>query len=67
MRLLNKIKTSFYTSSPFSNIKKAIDVTRTLHFFLSKGKLLPHLSDVYVLTLLLAGLLHDLAHPGLDA
>lgn len=67
MRLLNKVKTSFYASSPFSNLKKSIDVTRTLHYFLSKGRLLPHLSDVYVFTLFLAGLLHDLAHPGLDA
>lgn len=67
MRLLNKVKTSFYGTTPFTGLKKSIDVTRSLHFFLSKGKLLVHLSDLYVLTLLLSGLLHDIAHPGLDA
>lgn len=43
-----------------------IDTTRNFHYFVKYGELMTHLSDLQVMAGLLACLMHDVAHPGVN-
>jgi len=55
-----------YVDTPYHNSLHAADVTQTVHFFLSVGGLATFLDKFEILGLLLAAMVHDLGHDGLN-
>ena len=55
-----------YLDAPYHNALHAADVTQTVHFFLSEGGLATFLEKFEILGLLLAAMVHDLGHDGLN-
>jgi len=45
---------------------RAVEVTRNFHYFTRTGELMNHFSDLNVMAGLLACLLHDVSHPGVN-
>ena len=45
---------------------KAIEVTRNYHYFIKKGDLMKHLSDLNIMACYLSCLMADLGHPGVN-
>ena len=64
--LLLNIKNECYETTQFHNVLRVIDTTRNFHYFVKYGELMTHLSDLQVMAGLLACLLHDVAHPGVN-
>eukprot|EP01097_Dermamoeba_algensis_P005358 TRINITY_DN3408_c0_g1_i1.p1 TRINITY_DN3408_c0_g1~~TRINITY_DN3408_c0_g1_i1.p1 ORF type:complete len:821 (-),score=168.38 TRINITY_DN3408_c0_g1_i1:216-2678(-) len=53
-----------YQSNPYHNAIHAADVTQTLNFFITSGGLSEYLTDLDILSALMAALVHDYDHPG---
>lgn len=53
-----------YQDAPYHNNSHGADVARTLHFFLAKGEIRSYLSPLEIMAALIAGLVHDVDHPG---
>ena len=64
--LLKSIKSSFYENNQFHNVVKAVEVTRNYHYFIKKGDLMKHLSDLNIMACFLSCLMGDLGHPGVN-
>ena len=64
--LLNNIKLECYETTQFHNSLRVIDTTRNFHYFVKYGELMSHLSDLQVMAGLLACMMHDVAHPGVN-
>lgn len=64
--LLKSIKSSFYENNQFHNVVKAVEVTRNYHYFIKKGDLMRHLSDLNIMACFLSCLMGDLGHPGVN-
>jgi hypothetical protein len=55
-----------YHDNPYHNATHAIDITQTLHHFLSVGGLGTHMPPHTVLAAILAAVGHDCGHPGVN-
>lgn len=64
--LLKSIKSSFYENNQFHNVVKAVEITRNFHYFIKKGDLMRHLSDLNIMACFLSCLMGDLGHPGVN-
>lgn len=66
---LNAIENGYDATQPYHHATHAADVTRSMHFFLHKGglKAAADLTSLDVLSALLASLIHDYAHGGLNS
>jgi len=64
--LLLNIKNECYETTQFHNSLRVIDTTRNFHYFVKYGELMNYLSDLQVMAGLLACMLHDVAHPGVN-
>jgi hypothetical protein len=64
--LLKSIKSSFYENNQFHNVVKAVEVARNYHYFIKKGDLMKHLSDLNIMACFLSCLMGDLGHPGVN-
>jgi hypothetical protein len=61
---LTELNEGFSTNSnPFHNAIWTVDVMKTLQFFIDSANLGKYVSDLNILSLLLAGLIHDVQHP----
>jgi hypothetical protein len=45
---------------------KAVEVARNYHYFIKKGDLMKHLSDLNIMACFLSCLMGDLGHPGVN-
>jgi len=57
---------SGYLNNSYHNSYHGADVTRTLHYFLCRGELADHMSDIELLAAIVAAAVHDIDHPGLN-
>ena len=55
-----------YHDNPYHNATHAIDITQTLHHFLSVGGLGTHMPPHTILAAILAAVGHDCGHPGVN-
>ena len=56
---------SSYNENPYHNSRHACDVTNSLIFFIENSNLVHHLSQIELLSAIIASLAHDVGHPGL--
>eukprot|EP01116_Phalansterium_solitarium_P025361 TRINITY_DN9661_c0_g1_i1.p1 TRINITY_DN9661_c0_g1~~TRINITY_DN9661_c0_g1_i1.p1 ORF type:complete len:698 (-),score=295.45 TRINITY_DN9661_c0_g1_i1:430-2523(-) len=64
--LLLAIEKGYRRENQYHNNTHAADVTQTLNFFLTSGGLGSRLTDADILAALLAALMHDYDHPGVN-
>ena len=64
--LLNAIKNECYETVQYHNVLRIIDTTRNFHYFVKYGELMTYFSDLQLMASLLACLMHDVAHPGVN-
>ena len=57
---------SGYMPNPYHNKTHAADVLQTMHHMLLHGGILEHLTDIEVFSALIAAIIHDHEHPGLN-
>ena len=57
---------SGYMPNPYHNKTHAADVLQTMHHMLLSGGILEHLTDIEVFAALIAAIIHDHEHPGLN-
>lgn len=57
---------SGYMPNPYHNKTHAADVVQTFHHLLLAGGILEHLTDIEVFSALIAAIIHDHEHPGLN-
>lgn len=55
-----------YNKVPYHNSIHAADVVQTTHYFMVQPLLLPFMSAMHLLAGILAGAVHDYAHPGVN-
>lgn len=64
LELLTKIHKSFYDRSVFHCSMYTIQTTYNFYYFVRKGGVMRHLSDLDLMAGLIACLIHDVGHPG---
>jgi hypothetical protein len=65
-RFLAIIESGYDNKNPYHNSTHAADVIQTLNYFLSKGGLSQYLTELDILAALVAAIIHDYEHPGLN-
>ena len=65
-RFLSIIESGYDNKNPYHNSTHAADVVQTLNYFLSKGGLSQYLTELDILAALVAAIIHDYEHPGLN-
>ena len=64
--LMSSIKKECYETTHYHNVLRIIETTMNFHYFVKFGELMNHFTDLQVLAGLLASILHDIAHPGVN-
>ncbi|CAG8558481.1 6646_t:CDS:10 [Paraglomus brasilianum] len=64
---VKSVEKSYNSENPYHNAFHAGDVLQSAYFFTQQQEIKEILSDLDVLTLLFAALVHDIDHPGLSA
>ena len=62
----NSIFEGYSSSNPYHNAIHAIDVTHRFNYFIVSGNLLKYISDLDIMAALLASIIHDFQHPGVN-
>lgn len=65
VRYLLKVESSYHSDVPYHNSLHAADVTQTSHFLLQAETLDDVFSDLEILAVIFASIVHDVDHPGL--
>jgi 3'5'-cyclic nucleotide phosphodiesterase len=63
---ITKIEKDYRHANPYHNSTHAADVLYSFCYFFSKHKIRPHLSNDEVLSCLVASIVHDYMHPGVN-
>lgn len=61
---LTVIEAGYHSDKPYHNSTHAADVTRTVHYFLTRGRIRNLCTDVEMLAAIIASTVHDFDHPG---
>lgn len=62
----NSIFEGYSSSNPYHNAIHAIDVTHRFNYFIVSGNLMKYISDLDIMAALLASIIHDFQHPGVN-
>jgi hypothetical protein len=62
----NSIFEGYSSSNPYHNAIHAIDVTHKFNYFIASGNLMKYISDLDIMAALLASIIHDFQHPGVN-
>ncbi|KAG5442912.1 cAMP-specific 3',5'-cyclic phosphodiesterase 4B [Clonorchis sinensis] len=65
VRYLLKVEANYHPDVPYHNALHAADVTQTSHFLLQAEPLEDVFSDLEILAVIFASIVHDVDHPGL--
>lgn len=65
-KFLLDVLNNYRKKNPYHNFRHAADVTQTSYMLLSAGGAAQFLEPIDIFTLLLASLVHDVGHPGLN-
>ena len=66
LRWLTKVEEGYSGANAYHNALHAADVTASLYYFLQQPALARHTSPLDMLAALLAAVVHDLGHPGVN-
>jgi CheY-like chemotaxis protein len=64
--LLCEVKSNYVKKNPYHNFRHAFDVTQTVYLLLTTAGAAAYLSYLEIFSILLAAVIHDLGHPGLN-
>lgn len=65
-RFLTIIEDGYFNMNPYHNSTHAADVVQTLNFFITKGGLSNYVTELDIFAALVAAVIHDYAHQGLN-
>jgi len=63
---LNEVRNNYSKKNPYHNFRHAFDVTHTVYLLLTHSRAADYLSYLEIFAALVAGIVHDLGHPGLN-
>ena len=64
--LLNDVRNNYSKKNPYHNFRHAFDVTQTVYLLLTNAQAASLLSYIEIFAILIAALVHDVGHPGLN-
>jgi hypothetical protein len=64
--LLNDVRNNYMRKNPYHNFRHAFDVTQTVYLLLTNAGAAPMLLHLEIFAILVAALVHDVGHPGLN-
>ena len=65
-RWLSAIETGYLTTNPYHNALHAADVTHSMHYYVSRSRIWDILRPEEKMAVLIAPIIHDYKHPGLN-
>lgn len=65
-RFLTVIEEGYDARNPYHNSIHAADVVQTVNYFVTKGGLSQYLTEMDIFAILVAAVIHDFEHPGLN-
>lgn len=65
-RFITVMESGYDNRQPYHNSTHASDVLQTLNYFITKGGLSQYVTDLDILSALIAAVIHDYEHPGLN-
>ncbi|TPX39898.1 hypothetical protein SeMB42_g03892 [Synchytrium endobioticum] len=63
---LLRVQMGYSSRNPYHNASHAADVTHAMHYFASRDQIWPHLTNEEKFATIVAPLIHDFNHPGVD-
>eukprot|EP00164_Ancoracysta_twista_P002241 GFYU01002962.1.p1 GENE.GFYU01002962.1~~GFYU01002962.1.p1 ORF type:complete len:911 (+),score=237.50 GFYU01002962.1:616-3348(+) len=63
---LNKIENSYRADNPYHNSIHGADVAKSFHYLVSRPEIVEHLTDLEMFSGIIASLIHDVDHPGVN-
>jgi hypothetical protein len=61
-----EIFNGYSANNPYHNAVHAVDVTHRLNYFILTGNLMKSISDLDIMAAIIAGIIHDFQHPGVN-
>jgi len=65
-KFLCAVRDAYHSVNPYHNFRHAFDVTQCLYYYLVTGKAMEYLCYIDIFALIVATLIHDIGHPGLN-
>eukprot|EP00026_Physarum_polycephalum_P002521 Phypoly_transcript_02528.p1 GENE.Phypoly_transcript_02528~~Phypoly_transcript_02528.p1 ORF type:complete len:390 (+),score=85.37 Phypoly_transcript_02528:1354-2523(+) len=65
-RFITIMENGYDNKQPYHNSTHASDVLQTLNYFITKGGLSQYVTELDILSALIAAIIHDFEHPGLN-
>jgi len=65
-RFISIMESGYDNRQPYHNSTHASDVLQTLNYFITKGGLSQYVTEIDILAALIAAIIHDFEHPGLN-
>jgi len=65
-RFITIMESGYDNKQPYHNSTHASDVLQTLNYFITKGGLSQYVTELDILSALIAAIIHDYEHPGLN-
>jgi hypothetical protein len=65
-RFITIMESGYNNKQPYHNSTHASDVLQTLNYFITKGGLSQYVTELDILAALIAAIIHDYEHPGLN-
>lgn len=65
-RFLTIIEDGYFNGNPYHNSTHAADVVQTLNYFITRGGLAQYVTELDIFAVLVAALIHDYGHQGLN-
>jgi len=63
---LGEVRNNYSRKNPYHNFRHAFDVTQTVYLLLTSANAASYLSYLEIFAILIAAIVHDLGHPGLN-
>lgn len=66
LKCFKLLEFGYHGSNPYHNSVHAADVTQAMHCFMQEDKIRAHMTDLEILSSIMAAVCHDLDHPGVN-
>lgn len=66
LKCFRLLEFAYHSSNPYHNSVHAADVTQAMHCFIQEKRIRYHMTDLEILSSIMAAVCHDLDHPGVN-
>lgn len=66
LKCFRLLEFGYHSTNPYHNSVHAADVTQAMHCFIQEQKIRRHMTDLEILSSIMAAVCHDLDHPGVN-